>query len=420
MSTAAPNADPGRLPLKGFLAQARKDLMSLEETGVPRTLVVGNESADLDSICSAVLLAYLKSNPSSPSSPPSSRQNIYIPLCNLERGDLRVRRELIHVCQRAGFEVEDFLTLTELWESPLVLIEDGKKDRTEMDTRWILVDHNAMTGDLGRLFGGSVRGVVDHHVDEGLYVKECEEGEGRVLETVGSCASLVVETLRSDFNSESLAPEIAYLGLAPILVDTNALKSKDKTTDTDRGAVAFLEDLLRRHDIEDLDRKGHYEELREAKEDLDSLTVEEIVRKDYKEWDEGGLRLGMSTVVKPLSYLIQRSGSPSALLDATSSYIKSKNLDLFAIMTTSHGSGGFQRELLLEAGERGREAAERFCRGGGEGLKLVRWKGEGEGSVAMMEREGDEKAWRRVWVQGDTRKSRKQVAPMLRGALGRK
>ena len=67
------------------------------------------------------------------------------------------------------------------------------------DTRWILVDHNALQGELGRTYGARVRGCIDHHDEEGKVPgKEIcvREGEMRIVEKSGSCASLVIAWAR--------------------------------------------------------------------------------------------------------------------------------------------------------------------------------------------------------------------------------
>ena len=118
--------------------------------------------------------------------------------------------------------------------------------------RVVLVDHNALTGELAERFAESVVGCVDHHEDEGRVPQDAEEkyGEPRIVKKVGSCTSLVVqyiqaaweETARRDEGTGPSGWEVACrkLGLGSILIDTWNLRNEDKTTDDDRRAVEYL------------------------------------------------------------------------------------------------------------------------------------------------------------------------------------
>ena len=60
------------------------------------------------------------------------------------------------------------------------------------------------------------------------------------------------------------------------------------------------------------DRTKFYKEITAAKKDIESIALDGILRKDYKQWTENGMKLGMSSVVKPLEctwYLVSTSFS---------------------------------------------------------------------------------------------------------------
>jgi exopolyphosphatase len=159
---------------------------------------------------------------------------------------------------------------------------------------------------------------------------------------------------------------------------------------------------------------------------LDSLTVKEVLGKDYKEWDVNatGTKLGLASMVRPLRWLAEGAGKESggerdekdALLEGLESYAGSKDLDIVSIMTTFTlpDTGQFRRELLLwslnpecvEMMTKFEELAEK------EGMRLGKW--EEVGGLGMGK---GGKEWRKVWWQGDTSKSRKQVAPLMRKAI---
>ncbi|CAM1503294.1 Fc.00g080700.m01.CDS01 [Cosmosporella sp. VM-42] len=376
--------------LKSFLAAARTALSTpASQRKGPLTFVVGNESADLDSLCSALLFAYIRTN--------TRPHTLHIPLCNLPRPDLALRTEMAAVLRHASLTPKDLITLSDLPEL------DPK------DTRWLLVDHNCLTGVLKK-FSGQIIGVVDHHADEGAVHAQAEP---RVVQPCGSCMSLIVEESKKvweesaaqDSDVASEEEKLAKIGLAAILTDTINLTAKEKVRDPDPKAVSFLESKIQ---DKSFDREKFYEEIAAVKEDISGLNFRDIFRKDYKEWDQAGLKLGISCVVQNFDYLISMAGGKKSLLDDFVSWVKERELDVAAIMTTSNPEGEFQRHLLVwGANEKGEEVLERFVKIGEDKLKLEGWK---DGEL-------DDGKKRIAWRQKALAASRKQVAPLLREAM---
>lgn len=471
---------PPRLSLKTFLATARTALTGpAAQRPKPLTFVVGNESAgtrrpqsaplplspspcpitrnplpplepttyivpryisnppvtDLDSLCSALLYAYFCTH-----TPPHT---LHIPLANLPREDLALRTELRAVLGPAGVRPEDLITLSDLPPPPPPSRDGGGLD--PRDTRWLLVDHNALTGDLAARFaagGARVVGCVDHHEDEGAVPADARP---RVFARCGSCMSLVLDECRATWDrlsageegreGEEQDAELARVALAPILVDTTNLTSPDKTTDLDVRAAELAESKLRRaqearvaaadndnnnnnnnNNVRLYDRTAYFEELRRLKEEIAGLSYRDVLRKDYKGWrGEGGLALGVSAVVQGFGYLERAVGERDRgrLLGAVRDWAAEQRLDLAAVMTASRDGGVFARELLLWAfGADAVKAAKRFAQRYGETLGLETWgAGELDGEDAAR---GE---WRACWRQRRTEHSRKQVAPMLREVM---
>ncbi|TDZ15625.1 putative exopolyphosphatase [Colletotrichum orbiculare MAFF 240422] len=385
----------GRTSLRVFLANARVALTSpAAQRSSPLTLVVGNESADLDSLCSAVVYAYLRTH-----TPPHT---LHIPVSNLPRDDLKLRPEMTAALGNANLTPSDLLTL-----------DDLPSELPAHDTRWLLVDHNALTGDLGKKYSSRVVGCVDHHADEHK-VPADTGAEPRVVEKCGSCASLVVEHLRSAFpTTGDDAAHLAKLALAPILIDTTDLQSKDKTTPKDASAAAFLEPLAGA----DFDRTIFYEALCAVKEDISALGFRDIFRKDYKQWDDQGSApepavMGVSAVVQNLGYLVAKAdGDEQRLLQEFKSWAEEKRLDIASIMTTAHPDGNFERDLLVWAFNKNAvQACKNFYKEYKDELGLEAWRGGALDQVG-------EGVWRMAWSQKNLSHSRKQVAPMLRDAI---
>lgn len=385
------------MSIGSFLSKSKHSLVqSIQSKGKqPAHFVIGNESADLDSIICALVYGYIQS-----STPQARQANRYvIPITNIPSGELRLRSELQAVLQHANVTPSDLITLDDLADVDQI---------PPQETEWTLVDHNAFHGDLGKRYSHRTTGVIDHHTDEGMVPKD---GEPRVIAKTGSCCSHVVEYCKDAWDklsaSES-APEqdsqLAKLALGPILIDTVNLLAKDKTTDYDKNAIAYLESKI----STDYDRDSFFKEIHDAKSDLDDLSVEEILRKDYKEWKEGDLAVGISSMVRSISYLKSRSKD---LVPELANYAKSREVQLYAVMTAHNDTDQFERELLLMALDDGESAkiAEKFAENNKERFQLKEDK----------ELHASTGGWFKLWTQKDLTSSRKQVAPAIRDAMKR-
>ncbi|KAF3021990.1 Exopolyphosphatase [Neopestalotiopsis sp. 37M] len=405
-----------RVSLSAFLASAKSALATSTSKKQKLTFVVGNESADLDSLCSALLLAYLRTY-----TPPHT---LHIPLCHLARDDLSLRPEFTEVLRRASASPDDVITLDDLLPSAAAAASSAD---------WLLVDHNSLTGKLEG-YADRVIGCIDHHADEGRVPRDASP---RVLEQSGSCASLVVDCCREAWDElksssrddaaaasasdDKIDAHLAALALGPIVIDTTNLEAETKTTAYDVEAVRYLEGKLVNATDDGsssspplLDRSDYFAALARLKEDISPLSMRDVLRKDYKEWDERGLKLGTSSIPASFNDLLNKAGGGAQLAKAVEKWGDEKKLDLVAVMTAFKDEaegGSFSRELMLLArSEKGVEAAERFEREYRQKLDLNAWRG-GE----LDDVNGG--AWRKCWTQGKVENSRKQVAPMLRQAM---
>lgn len=373
---------------------------------------VSDIDTDIDSLCSAVLLAYIRTY-----APTSKSNALYIPLSNLPREDLALRPELLPVLSRANLKSDDLITLSDLpplsCSTPHLLPEK---------TSWILVDHNALEGVLGKLYGTRLVGCIDHHDEEGKVPKNLRE-EPRIVRKSGSCSSLVVEYCREAWDSlaatstskqaASWNAELARLALAPVLIDTTNLTSESKTTSTDTASVKYLEKWIITGEDKKYSRDEYFTELSAAKEDIGGLSLPDILRKDYKQWTEGGMNLGISSVVKSISFLIEKAGCREKFYESLEEFAKERDLSICSIMTTFHLDGVFKRELFVWAlNDQGLDAATKFEADAKGTLGLAPWKG------GALDGNG-EHHWRRCWSQERLENSRKQVAPLLRTAIGK-
>ncbi|CAD6577662.1 MAG: Exopolyphosphatase [Alectoria sarmentosa] len=416
-----------RNSLRAFLQHAKTNLFKAIHEELRINIVIGNESADLDSLTSSLLYAYVKSI----APPQNNFSPIYVPLLNLPTSGLRLRPEFTAVCTHANIAIDRLITLDDLPSQSKLL----------RSVRWILVDHNKLQGDLGHQYSSRVQGVIDHHVEENA-VPASTDPEPRVIEKCGSCTSLVVRQCKpawDSISSSSLSTgaahgqgevaiddsavtkvwdvQVAKMALASILVDTANLTAPGKVEQVDRDSVDYLEAKIKisPKDARTWNRDRFYKEIDEAKRDISSLGLTEILIKDYKGWTENDAKLGISSVVKPLDFLVQKAGEEKlpSFENQLLQFMDDRDLSVFAIMTTSTSSEGeFQRELLVQARSSASSSAINFAEQGASDFQLedVNIKG-----VSMQDKSGQ--LWRKVWLQRDVSKSRKQVAPLLRKAM---
>lgn len=358
-----------------------------------------------------MLLAYLRTYTNT-----SPSNTLYIPISNLPRADIPLRQELLPVLARANIKSTDLITLNDL--PP---INDKAKRIPPEQTRWILIDHNALQGDLGKVYGSRLVGCIDHHDEEDKVPKDTGD-EPRLIQPCGSCGSLVVEYCKdawaklsaesTDKQSKTWDYEVASIALAPILIDTGNL-GNDKTTTTDVTSAEFAENLIKAEKGDKFDAMEYWTELREAKQSIDRLTVSEILRKDYKQWDEPDNTLGISSMIKTLGFLLKKADSKDQLLDSVQKHAKERKLSMCCIMASFHDGDEYTREILLWAfNEQGVKAAQQFEKDSKIELGLEEWNG-GE-----LDYDGQNE-WRRVWWQRKTQHSRKRVAPLMRSAIER-
>jgi exopolyphosphatase len=401
----------------------------------PTILYILIHLPDLDSMSCSVLYAYIRSM--SPSK--NAFSSVYVPITNIPASDIQLRPEYLAVFKHANIEAKHLITLDDL-----PALTEIKSKLAPENTKWILVDHNVLQGQLGKIYAERVAGVIDHHNDEGRVPKDTGD-EPRIIEKSGSCTSLIANYCRPSWDvlsasamssgaahaqGDSLSndaafvqrwdADIAQLGLASILIDTANLNDENKTTEHDRKAVEYLEAkiTLCPQLAASFDRTSFYKEIDAAKKDIASLKLQDILRKDYKQWDQGGRKLGVSSVVKPINFLQEKAGdeasaksSSDAFFEALKTFAKERELDMYSLMTTStSGEGQFQRELVLWAFNKDAVSfAEAFATNSQEELGLEEWQDSSD--VA-----GDDE-WRKTWWQRQVQHSRKRVAPLLREAM---
>ncbi|KAL5341225.1 hypothetical protein BJX70DRAFT_62660 [Aspergillus crustosus] len=417
--------------------------------------VIGNPSADLDSIVSALVYSYFAHN-----RVPRDSPRPHVPLVNLDNvpagSELRrLRPEFIKALQLSRLDARQTSELESLsLKEHFLTVSDFSNQLQQADSEAqlqadsVLVDWNALpirssenrTG-KGSLPGLSVEftvlGCIDHHTDEG-FLPPIATMLPNSVEPTGSCTSLVVTALEQMGLWQKSKPvseneeQLAKLALSSILIDTTNLTNKDKVTSIDTSACDFLRPKATSTDAS-WDANQFYKEIYETKQNsLDLLTVDEILGRDYKEWaekptrhtDQAPLQIGICSVVKSVPWMVRKAGNARNFLDNLKAFAYERELDVVAVMTAFSSADGdqFSRELLVYGlNDRGVKTLEAFVSEVSSQLGLVEWYSlDGDDRAQdikdTLHSAGDSPLWTRLWVQTNVAKSRKQVAPLIRGA----
>lgn len=380
--------------------------------------------------------------------PPTAFTPLYFPVLNIPASDIRIRPEFTALFDLVNISASHLITHDDL--PPFDVIEKILKPA---NTRWILVDHNKLQEELHSIYSARVHGAIDHHQEEHAVPRETDP-EPRLIEKCGSCTSLVLRTFLSswdDITSISLASgaghaqgdllvddqpfrqtwdaQVAKMALASILIDTANLTDEEKVEVADCRAVVNLETRIQHSpkDAESWDRTQFYKEIDQAKKNIGGLNLDELLRKDFKEWTENGVKLGISSVLRLLPFLASeaqgqnpRLGETGAVDKSVTDFMASRSLSLFAIMAHSKSENNqLRREIFLHANSpKSFEAVSKFWERSASELGLedlvvagMPPKNNPSGS------ETESPVMRRVWLQKNVSKSRKQVAPLIRAAM---
>ncbi|EPS37697.1 hypothetical protein H072_8578 [Dactylellina haptotyla CBS 200.50] len=401
------------LSLQQFLEGTKKAFLNGAKNQGPVKLVLGNEAADLDSFASSILYAYLYTMVTAPRlhkqepvhDPVDEREAFFkrlptptLPILSIPRSELSLRPEHAHlISSHLSFTLDDVPTLDEI---PDTL-------SSELNTSITLVDHNVLQHSLASKFSSRVTGIIDHHADEGKYTN----ANPRTITPCGSCVSLVTNHFRNYYPThwENIPPtvhsEIARLALAPLLIDTANLTSKVTPID-----VVQVTELLERAG-EGFNREAFYDDLVAAKTDLSALSVDGLLRKDYKQWvGDNGITLGISAITNSLSSVVKKAGGIEAFTNELTAYAKDKQVDVAVVMTTDSSISGFRRDLLIwGVNDRTRSFADQFEKNMNEKFKLEQWPNAEDELAENFQHDG-----MKAWTQASLDLSRKQVAPVLR------
>jgi len=238
------------VPLKEYISRLPKILKDLKgDPSKAVTVVLGNESCDLDSaICSLVLAHHL------------SLKSTAIPVLNIPKEDVALRTEV------------KFCLKEQLISMPT---RDDVNLSAFQNLQLILVDHHVLQKQDQPTILPKVVQIIDHRQQSSLaqFPPNCQVK----FELVGSCATLIAEKLLKEDYTDEFGLDLLR---STILTDTcNLSPAAKKATQLDISILELIEKILPKPQLA---RKDVFDNISQAKRSIDGFTVDQLFRKDLK------------------------------------------------------------------------------------------------------------------------------------------
>ncbi|XP_060083778.1 protein prune homolog 2-like [Ylistrum balloti] len=297
-----------------FTKKAQDNLPSYEKVHV----VLGNEACDLDSAIAAIVYSYYRHKTKTEDS------CLYVPVLNIPRKKYHLRTETTFLLSQQGISADlltfrDDLDLSHLHSCKCLALT--------------LVDHNVLPA-TDTALEDAVTMVIDHRPRQ-----RPEDGRVQVvMDTVGSCCTLIAEELLVNNDSVVMDHEVALLLYGTILVDTiNQSPAAGKTTPRDTAAIQTLEGWVTNNQGREL-----YEQLKKAKCDLTGLTTIEILEKDLKIVTGSSYVVAMASVSMELEEFVSRVN----FIQDCQHFLRDQGAAILVIMTMYQDTVGEPRRQL--------------------------------------------------------------------------
>lgn len=370
--------------------------------------VTGNQSADMDSVVSAISYAYFY-NQKNPAEQP------YLPLVNITRDELRLRRDIVLLLQSHSISKDNLFFLDDVHE-----LTASPKSHLEI----VLVDHCGLQGELlNELYEANrlkVAAIIDHHADEGVFT----DASPRIIHSNGSCSALVFNYWNKELGGIK-DTEIVLMLLGPLLIDTSNMTQKVEEGDIE--AFDHYKALLLNGPgalqttavvSGDTPQEEFFLTLKAAKKDLDGFLFFDILRKDYKQFkfsshSGNAVTLGFSSLGKSMAWILKKF-STSEVVETLDKMVETFRLDVVVITTsyTQKESGQYTRELCYHATKKSLEGLENHV----DSLKLdnnIYKKKAVEKAVEKIQQATSFHVFNQVNIHA----SRKQVVPVVKEAV---
>lgn len=375
--------------------------------------------------------------------PRKSPSELMVPVVSAPRADLALRRDVEILLDMAGIDpdnllyIDDDIVVSRLLAPPV----SGKDEDPRSIT---LTDHNRIRSSL-RDLAPLVTKILDHHEDSGHHSRVTVESGKRNIAfdggkaAVASTCTLVTELLLDDQtpggSRNKIDGSLGLLLLGVIFLDSvNMIPEAGKGTARDGRAIRILEERTDWAQISEISpsiadamvfdkifpegralspsQDALFDLLSGARNDPKfwaGLSTLDSLRIDYKRFEVPGSSksspigaIGLSSVLTDMDSLLSKENFESDL----KGYESSCQVDLFGALTLEFVDGNLNRELFLSSPDIGVL----------EGVANYLLRDKDAASMKLDEREDLRTANMRVFRQGNSRGSRKQVAPLLQRA----
>lgn len=391
------------MSIKAFL----ESLSALPQNKQLLKVVTGNQSADMDSVVSAITYAYFhhQSHP---------KEEPILPLVNISREEFRLRKDIVLLLGKHDISSTQLFFLDDIRQFTL-LSKDNHLDV-------VLVDHCNLQGELlTELYEEKrlrVSGIIDHHADEGVFL----DAVPRIIQSNGSCSALVF-----NFWNKQIGPifdkDAVLLLLGPLLIDTSNMQQKVEQGDIDAftqysKVLVESESLLQTASIDPSTFSSVFSELKTAKKDLKGFSLYDILRKDYKQFkfsSKNGTKVsvGFSSIGKSLSWVLTKY-SVSEVIESLQKMSLAFHLDVVVITSsfTQKDTRIYTREFCFSTTDSSLENIASLA----TELQLNTGFYQ-DASVANTLAEINQSVIFKVYNQQNTAASRKQVVPAIKEVI---
>jgi exopolyphosphatase len=236
--------------------------------------VMGNEAGDMDSVVSAIVFAYANRK--------NAKQD-YFPVINIPEQELYLRQDVVYVLSQLGAQIErGDRNLLRLKNSPL-LFRSHLEEVNHSKWTLTLVDHTRLSPKQEQ-YASRVARIIDHH-DEKETPGCCVSSANKVQQKMGSNATLIAKEIKKiDQGKYAISANEARLLLSAILLDTDNCKNKKKTEPEDEEEVYLLAEIIA---SKGFCKNALAEHLIKLKNNVKAFTLQEMLKRDYKEYREG-------------------------------------------------------------------------------------------------------------------------------------
>ncbi|XP_052830300.1 protein prune homolog 2 isoform X2 [Octopus bimaculoides] len=274
--------------MESYLVQAQEDLAHLFDYKTVH-VVLGNESADLDSVISSLVEAFYLSRTN------KADDVLIIPVINICRRDVHLRKTLHHVLKQQGTLCDDLIYRDDV---------DLQKLHFHQKLKLTLVDQNILPlKDVS--LEDCVVSVIDHRPRERPESSGCEVN----IEQVGSCCTLIAEQIFNSHQPNTIDEKVAALLFSTIIFDTiNMSKDAKRGTAKDEEILQRLENIL-----PNCNRCDVFEQINIVRYDISGFTSLDILEMDLKVISKNDINIPMSSVTVPIEDLIKRDDFESSL-----------------------------------------------------------------------------------------------------------